>query len=594
MINNLKWWVQTVIPLVYDNSLSLYELVNKVVDKLNEVINNQNLLNDQFKEFKNWVDQLLKDYTIDQLNEWLTDGTFKNLINNLLLEFNQELSNVKFYGAKGDGITDDTASIQKALDLTGKLYFPDGHYIINNTLLVENKDLILKGENNSTLVFNFIDKTGLRIKNSESIQFYNIGFESPVQKTSQDDSKNQLVLINLSSNIIIDGVKTSDSCTGIWIADSKNIVVRNCVFTGANWDGLALTSLNTNCNLLTPTNAGCFNALIYNNEAYNNYNGFKFAYFMHDIIFENNYSHDNTGDGLDFAGYIVDGFTIKNNIFKECVLNGCSIKNLELNDYPSVIEKYNFKFQNIQYLNNYFYNIGALTLDFQNYYTDIPTKNIVIENNVLEYDRYVVSSSPNNNGIRILRADNLNISDYITVCNNMIIGNDCLTYGIRVTNTQNLKIFNNHVENTFKDCIFLDQQLINQIDVTTHNIIIYDNYLYSPNNGFVNGKQCVNVNADVNPDKFLNIQVIKNKVENNNSLFVLFSLLTERPENYTCYDNEWITPFTDYPQNMRIYKGLIYKSKLPLQTNCIGWIGKTSKAVTTNNETAIYIPITTA
>jgi len=39
--------------------------------------------------------------------------------------------NVKFYGAKGDGVTDDTAAIQAGIDTGNSLYFPDGNYRVS-------------------------------------------------------------------------------------------------------------------------------------------------------------------------------------------------------------------------------------------------------------------------------------------------------------------------------------------------------------------------------------------------------------------------------------------------------------------------------
>ena len=46
-------------------------------------------------------------------------------------------NNVKDFGAKGDGTTDDTAAIQAVLDLQGQVYIPTGTYIISSSLRVK-------------------------------------------------------------------------------------------------------------------------------------------------------------------------------------------------------------------------------------------------------------------------------------------------------------------------------------------------------------------------------------------------------------------------------------------------------------------------
>ena len=69
---------------------------------------------------------------------------------------------VKDFGAVGDGVTDDTAAIQAAVDYAsanfGDVYFPPGNYILSNTIIsqpvVENKPcakLIGSGVDNTTL-----------------------------------------------------------------------------------------------------------------------------------------------------------------------------------------------------------------------------------------------------------------------------------------------------------------------------------------------------------------------------------------------------------------------------------------------------------
>lgn len=67
---------------------------------------------------------------------------------NLVAELLFDKINVKQFGAKGDGVTDDTVAIQKALDYLrvypradkdySTLYFPEGEYIVTNTLTYTN------------------------------------------------------------------------------------------------------------------------------------------------------------------------------------------------------------------------------------------------------------------------------------------------------------------------------------------------------------------------------------------------------------------------------------------------------------------------
>ncbi len=52
----------------------------------------------------------------------------------LLYHKNTGYNNVKWFGAKGDGITDDTAAVQAALTASTDLFFPSGTYLISGAL----------------------------------------------------------------------------------------------------------------------------------------------------------------------------------------------------------------------------------------------------------------------------------------------------------------------------------------------------------------------------------------------------------------------------------------------------------------------------
>lgn len=48
-----RFWCQKVLPLVYDDELSYYELLCKVVDYLNKTMENVNKLSENFDELQN-------------------------------------------------------------------------------------------------------------------------------------------------------------------------------------------------------------------------------------------------------------------------------------------------------------------------------------------------------------------------------------------------------------------------------------------------------------------------------------------------------------------------------------------------------------
>ena len=51
--------------------------------------------------------------------------------------------NVRSFGAKGDGTTDDTAAIQKAIDSKRTVYFPLGFYVVNDTIRMKPDTVIV-------------------------------------------------------------------------------------------------------------------------------------------------------------------------------------------------------------------------------------------------------------------------------------------------------------------------------------------------------------------------------------------------------------------------------------------------------------------
>ena len=62
-LSNFKFWCQKVLPLVYDDSLSYYEVLCKVTDYISNIINNQDEMNAEIQALKielqtvqTWID----------------------------------------------------------------------------------------------------------------------------------------------------------------------------------------------------------------------------------------------------------------------------------------------------------------------------------------------------------------------------------------------------------------------------------------------------------------------------------------------------------------------------------------------------------
>lgn len=106
MLNRVKpfrFWCQKVLPLVYDESLSYYELLCKVVDYLNRVIEDVNTLADDVEEFeqlfielRNYVNNYFDNLDVQQeinhkLDEMAEDGTLATVMEPLLDAFRDEI-----------------------------------------------------------------------------------------------------------------------------------------------------------------------------------------------------------------------------------------------------------------------------------------------------------------------------------------------------------------------------------------------------------------------------------------------------------------------------------------------------------------------
>ena len=57
-LSNFRFWCQKVLPLVYDDSLSYYEVLCKIVKYINDIIGNEKELSDELIELKKEVEKV--------------------------------------------------------------------------------------------------------------------------------------------------------------------------------------------------------------------------------------------------------------------------------------------------------------------------------------------------------------------------------------------------------------------------------------------------------------------------------------------------------------------------------------------------------
>lgn len=82
-MTRFKFWCQKVLPLVYDDSLSYYEVLCKVVDYINNLINEDRLieeniteLQNELTEVQNWINNFDTTYAEEIIKKYIATMIF--------------------------------------------------------------------------------------------------------------------------------------------------------------------------------------------------------------------------------------------------------------------------------------------------------------------------------------------------------------------------------------------------------------------------------------------------------------------------------------------------------------------------------------
>lgn len=370
--------------------------------------------------------------TAEAVTAWLNDHpeattsvedhslTYEKLVNGTLGFVTPEM-----YGAKGDGVTDDTEALKECID-SGNVVHLLGTYMISEGINLHG-NLQIYGFGKGTII-----KDPNTTVHFASLLYY--------------DNANTL------ENVLIDGVQivglkhwTNQSLSGtnndygIRIKNAKGVQINNNNVSECGGCGIGLEGLNCIISQNTIIYTGSFsgNSPNYNfGIAYDGENFFisenKISGVIQGIlsginnkkaIISNNNISTNGQHGL----YMEGGYdvTVESNLIHDCTL--CGIK------FQNQIDDSNFG--NLSIANNIIKKCGAqgvLVADLSPNKTRI--SNVVINGN---------------NIININRGIDVNYIDSMQISNNIIKGaNDSMYYGVLVVSSSDTKICDNLIENT--------------------------------------------------------------------------------------------------------------------------------------------------
>lgn len=254
-----KFWVQSVLPLVYDDSLSYYELLAKVVFYINglikdydELIELNEDLEADFNELKEYVDNYFdstdfQQLVEDKLDEMAEDGTLEEIIERVTrphiywVDYESDISiSQQLANAKNEGYTAAEFVINKdaqPIVINEPIVVPSGMTLNGN-------GAILYAHNRSssrTIIYPIFD---LRDKNWVKINGFRLGIDNiifyPPSPIYDSPNPSPMIVVDNSNHVDFSNIEIEDYYTNI----DTSIAVGYTYSNGELWSVALLRACN--------------------------------------------------------------------------------------------------------------------------------------------------------------------------------------------------------------------------------------------------------------------------------------------------------------------------------------------------------------